>query len=63
LFIVEAYTFDRKTKLHMDYQTLANHLPALGAKRIVLTHMGADMLTRASSLPYEPADDGKTLQL
>ncbi len=63
LFIVEAYTFDRKTKLHMDYQTLASRLPELAAKRIVLTHMSADMLTRASSLPYELAEDGKTLQL
>ncbi len=63
LFIVEAYMFDRKTKLHMDYQTLASHFPELTAKRIVLTHMSADMLARASSLPYEPAEDGKILQL
>ena len=63
LLIVEASTYDKKTKLHMDYQTLVSHLPELAAKRIVLTHMSADMLTRASSLPYEPAEDGKTLQL
>ncbi len=63
LFIVEAYLFDRKTRLHMDYQTLASHLPDLAAKRVVLTHLGADMLARAPSLPYESAEDGKIIEV
>ncbi len=63
LFIVEAYYFDRKNTMHMDYQTLAAHLPDLSAKRIVLTHLGADMLSRASSLPYESAEDGTIIDV
>lgn len=63
LFIAEAYYFDRKNKMHMDYQTLAGHLPELGAKRTILTHLSADMLARAGSLPYESAEDGKVVHL
>jgi ribonuclease BN (tRNA processing enzyme) len=63
LFVVEAYLFDRKTRLHMDYQTLATHLPDVTAKRVVLTHLGADMLTRAPTLPYESAEDGKVIEV
>lgn len=63
LFIVEAYTYDQKTRLHMDYVTLAAHLPELGAKRVLLTHMGADMLARAGSLPFEAAEDGQIVHL
>lgn len=63
LFIVEAYMFDRKTRLHMDYQTLASHLPDLTAKRVVLTHLGVEMLARAHSLPYESAEDGKIIEV
>lgn len=63
LFIVEAYTYDRKTRLHMDYETLAAHLPELGARRTILTHMSPEMLARVGSLPYESAEDGKVVRL
>lgn len=58
LFIAEAYSFDRPIKFHLDYMTLAKHLPEIGPKRVILTHMSADMLTRASDTGCEIADDG-----
>lgn len=63
LFIVEAYTFAQKTKLHMDFQTLAAHLPEVRAKRVILTHLSADMLARSGSLECESAADGIIVDL
>ena len=61
LFIVEAYLFNKKTSLHMDLETLTAHLGDLSARRVILTHLGADMLARASGLPYQCAEDGATV--
>jgi ribonuclease BN (tRNA processing enzyme) len=38
LFITECYVYDRQVRFHLDYKTLARHLPEIGAKRVVLTH-------------------------
>jgi hypothetical protein len=37
LLAVEAYTFDRPIRYHLDYQTLRAHLGELHAERVVLT--------------------------
>ncbi len=63
LFIAEAYFFDRAVKFHLDYSTLARHLPALGAKRVILTHMNAEMLGRIHDQAAETADDGMIVSL
>ncbi len=63
LFIVESYFFDKPVKFHLDYRTLARHLPEVGAKRVVLTHMGPEMLARAAESRYELAQDGMTISL
>jgi ribonuclease BN (tRNA processing enzyme) len=46
LFICEAYVFERSIKYHLSYAALAQHRPRLGCRRLVLTHMSADMLNR-----------------
>jgi ribonuclease BN (tRNA processing enzyme) len=58
LFIAEAYVFDKAIKFHLDFSTLASHLPELGAKRVILTHMSADMLKRTHDVGVESAEDG-----
>jgi ribonuclease BN (tRNA processing enzyme) len=63
LFIVEAYTYDKKTKLHMDLKTLVSHLGEIAAKRTILTHLSAEMIARAADLPYECAADGKIVEI
>jgi ribonuclease BN (tRNA processing enzyme) len=63
LFIAEAYTLDRRAGPHMDLKTLASHLGELSAKRMILTHMGPEMLARAAHLPYECAADGTTVEI
>ena len=63
LFAVEAYTFDRPVRYHLDYQTLRAHLGEIGARRIVLTHMSGAMLTRLADADLPAAYDGMTADL
>jgi ribonuclease BN (tRNA processing enzyme) len=58
LFISEAYFYDKAVRFHLDYATLAHHRSALGCKRLIVTHMGPDMLARVAELPVEAAHDG-----
>ena len=63
LFAVEAYTFDRPVRYHLDYQTLRGHLGELQAERIVLTHMSARMLSRLADAELPAAYDGMAIDL
>jgi ribonuclease BN (tRNA processing enzyme) len=63
LFICEAYFYDKKMKNHLNYQTLMDHQSDLNCKKIIVTHMSEDMLTRRDRLELEHAEDGKTIVL
>lgn len=63
LFIAESYFLDKRVKFHLDLETLQAHLPAIGAKRVVLTRMSAEMLARAPTTGFELAEDGLTLAI
>jgi ribonuclease BN (tRNA processing enzyme) len=58
LFVCEAYTFDKPVKFHLDYTTVHAQAERLGARRIILTHMGRDMLAREAEARFERAHDG-----
>ena len=62
LFICEAYFFDKVMKYHIDYMTLVDHLPRIGAKRTIVTHMSAELLARASEITLEAAHDGLVVE-
>jgi ribonuclease BN (tRNA processing enzyme) len=63
LFIAEAYFYDKTVRFHLDYMTLARHRAQLGCKRLIVTHMGPDMLERVAELPVEAARDGLEVSL
>ncbi len=63
LFIAEAYFHDKKIRHHLDWRSLAPHLPAIRPKRLILTHFSPDMLARIGELPVEAAEDGKIVEL
>jgi len=63
LFLCEAYTFDRKVKYHLDYATVLERLKDFDSRRVVLTHMGQDMLRRLDEVTVETAQDGHVVQL
>ena len=62
ILIAECYTYKRKVRFHLDYATLQEKLPLIGARRVVLTHMSPDMLSRcADHQDWEAASDGLEL--
>jgi ribonuclease BN (tRNA processing enzyme) len=61
LFVCEAYTYDRKVRYHLDYRTLREHLSRIGCRRVILTHMGPDMLGRLGDVDVEHAEDGRSV--
>jgi ribonuclease BN (tRNA processing enzyme) len=63
LFAVEAYTFDRPIRYHLDYYTLRSHLAEIHAERVVLTHMSAGMLSRLTDAKLPAAYDGMVIDL
>jgi ribonuclease BN (tRNA processing enzyme) len=63
LFIAEAYTSAPKARIHLDLATLVSHLGEISATRLILTHLSAEMLARRSSIPYECAEDGMSVEL
>jgi ribonuclease BN (tRNA processing enzyme) len=63
LFICEAYVFETSVKYHLSYATLAEQRSRLRCKRLVLTHMSANMLNRRGEVEAELAEDGLTLRI
>lgn len=63
LALVECYAYDGKVPYHTSYAALAPHLSDLGARRVVLTHMNADMLAHADEVACETAADGMVFEL
>ena len=47
----------------LDYETLRKNRANLSAKRIVLTHMSEEMLSRAGALEFETAYDGAVIDI
>jgi len=63
LLIAEGYTDQRKIRFHLDVASLEQHAGRLAARRIILTHLPADLRARAEELGWETASDGMTVDL
>jgi ribonuclease BN (tRNA processing enzyme) len=63
LFICECFYYDKTVRYHIDYQSLINQKRNMGYKRLILTHLGEDMLDELSNIQLECAEDGKTIEL
>jgi len=63
LLIAEAYYRDKHVPYHLRQTDLDTRRDRLTAKRIVLTHMSADMLGHPDSIAFQAAHDGLTLTL
>jgi ribonuclease BN (tRNA processing enzyme) len=63
LFLCECFSDESAPPHHLDYRTLQIHRHALTCRRLLLTHMGDDMLRRASTLDTETADDGLVMTI
>jgi ribonuclease BN (tRNA processing enzyme) len=66
LFISECFQYDLNLPIHLDYLTIDANYQRLGAKRLLLTHMGEAMLSNLGKVDparYLIAEDGMTLDL
>lgn len=62
IFICEAYFASKQVKYHLDLGTLRANVQRLRAKRIILTHMSAEVLG-LEDVEYERAEDGLVVSL
>jgi ribonuclease BN (tRNA processing enzyme) len=63
LFICEAYTFERTINYHMSYAALQRRRAELTCRRLLLTHMGPDLLAHQMEVDAEIASDGFQIDL
>ncbi len=61
LFLMECCFFEGNPADHMSYRKLEENLPRLKCKKLLLTHMGEEMLARRSELSVAAAEDGMSL--
>jgi ribonuclease BN (tRNA processing enzyme) len=58
LFICECCFFETRLPVHLDYPRIAEHRARFGAQRVILTHLGREVLARRSEVEIEMASDG-----
>jgi ribonuclease BN (tRNA processing enzyme) len=63
LFIAEAYTYDKPVKNHLSLAALDARLGEIMPKRLILTHMSDDVLSRLATLSHTAAHDGMSIDL
>ena len=63
LFVSEASTYDKQVPMHLAYRQLVEKLPAIRPKRLIITHMGEEMLARRNAILHDVAEDGMTVEI
>lgn len=63
LFICECCYFETRVDFHLDYPRIAENAPRFGCRRLVLTHVGREVLARRDEVKLELAHDGLVVDL
>lgn len=66
LFICECFAFERAARYHLNWRTIETNLPRLGAKRVLLTHLGPEALANREAIRHPQvslAEDGQQHQI
>lgn len=63
LFVCECTGYDNAPPGHLSHRELVAHRPELTARRVLLTHLGSDVLAQRDRLTFEVADDGLVIEL
>jgi ribonuclease BN (tRNA processing enzyme) len=63
LLIAEAYYRDKDIPYHLRLADLQARRCQIGARRVIITHMSADMLGHQHEAPFEAARDGLVISL
>jgi ribonuclease BN (tRNA processing enzyme) len=63
LFICECSFYESQAPHHLNYPTIVERLADCGARRMVLTHLGQEVLERIDQLDLEFVNDGSVVTL
>jgi ribonuclease BN (tRNA processing enzyme) len=63
LFLCECTYFENQLPIHLNYPLLEAKRENLGVKRLVLTHVGREVLERGAQVKMEIATDGMQIEL
>lgn len=63
LFICECCFYETRYEFHLDYPRLAENRTRFGCRRMVLTHLGREVLARRGELEIETANDGLVVEV
>jgi ribonuclease BN (tRNA processing enzyme) len=63
LFLCECSFYQEQPGAHINYQTLSVHIPRLQCRKLLLTHLGDEMLRHRGELPETTAEDGMVLEI
>jgi len=63
LFLCECSFFHEQPGMHVNYRILEANLSRLQCKKLVLTHLGEDMLARRHQLAMTVAEDGMVIEI
>jgi ribonuclease BN (tRNA processing enzyme) len=63
LFVCECTGFDQPLYSHMSHTELCEHAAELGGVRLMLTHLGRDVLDHLDELRWPFAEDGLVVEL
>jgi ribonuclease BN (tRNA processing enzyme) len=63
LFICECCYFETRHVFHLDYPRLAENRGRFTAKRMILTHLGHEVLARREQIDFELAFDGMLAEI
>lgn len=63
LFVVECLFLEKSVPHHLNYAVIKSNLQRIGARRVVLTHFGPEMMANRHMASEELAEDGKVIEL
>lgn len=63
LFLCECCYWETEVSFHMNYPQLERNRPRIGARRMVLSHLGREVLEKLDRVSIEHARDGMVIDL
>ncbi|WP_072390914.1 MBL fold metallo-hydrolase [Hyphomicrobium sp. CS1GBMeth3] len=66
LFICECFAFEREARYHLNWRTIEANLDRLGAKQVLLTHLGPEALANRDAIRHSRvglAEDGLEIRI
>ena len=63
IFLCECTFFESRSGTHLDYPRIMENRDRFGAKRILLTHLGQEVLERQCEVDLDMASDGLVIEL